>query len=251
MQQNTSAHRRRCVPGPRLGAALAVFVASLTAVAGSVAWLTETGGGNPIRTALPSPTVERFDPKVTSVFTDRDSFLQAVLCRTVSVESFENLNPTNQTNRSEITTPDFTMTTDNPPRLGIWDQRFQGAFATDGIQWVGVEENALVVPQVTTFHFDRPITHFGLYTTDFGDFGTDDLEFANDTGDVAIAARSGQPSGSRQFFGIITSDRSFRTVTLTHSNQGEFYGLDEVTYCWRGRPDTPFARGGSTRVPPG
>jgi hypothetical protein len=215
-----------------------------------VAWLTETGGGTPPPARPPAPKIAAFDPKVTTVFTDEGSFVSGTLCRTITIESFEELPPTNRTDTAAVPVQDFTITTDNPPRLGIWDRRFEAIVATDGIQWIGVEENQLVVPQVTTFTFDRPINHFGLYLMDFGDFGSDNLVFANDLGDEATAALASQPSGNRQFFGIINSSRSFRTVTLTHSNQGEFYGLDEVMYCWRGRPDAPSSRTGSRRVMP-
>ena len=145
---------------------------------------------------------------------------------------------------------DFTITTDNPPQLGIWDKRYQGAFATDGWQWMGIEENLLVVPHVTTLTFDVFINQFGINITDYGDFGSGNLVFANDIGDQATAAFSGQPSGNLQFFGIINSARAFRTVTLTHPVGGEFYGIDEITYCWQGRPDEPSHRQPSGRVVP-
>ena len=169
------------------------------------------------------------------------------LCRTVSLESFESLAATNQIDATSVVLADFTITTDNPPRLGVWDRRSQGAFATHGSQWLGIEENQLVVPQATTLHFDLPINHFGVNITDYGDFGDGNLEFTGDNGDQATAAFSGQPSGNRQFFGIINSARAFRTVTLTHSIEGEFFGIDEITYCWQGAPDTPERRQSSGR----
>ena len=169
---------------------------------------------------VPQPAIENFDPKQTSVFTDKETFLDAVVSRTISLESFEELAATNRIDFSTIAVDGFSITTDNPPQLGIWNRLYQGAFATDGHQWMGVEENELIVPQVTTLSFDSLINHFGFYTTDFGDFGDGNLVFANEVGDEATAAFSGEPSGNRQFFGIINSARAFRTVTLTHSVRG-------------------------------
>jgi hypothetical protein len=229
---------------------LSCCAVSAAAVTGTVSRFTEIGGGTPDRSTSPVPVVEVLDPKTTTVFSDRTAFYDASLCRTIGVESFEDLPVTLQTDTAVLSTAGFTITTDHPPRLGVWDRRFEGIVATDGIQWVGIEENKLIVPQVTTFTFDRPINHFGLYMMDYGDFGSDPLEFANDAGDVATAALAGQPSANRQYFGIINSGRSFRTVTLTHSNQGEFYGIDEVAFCWRGRPDEPISRSGAKRVSP-
>ncbi len=214
------------------------------------AW-TERSGAVPAPAVPPQSAIKSFDPKTTSVFTDRDSFLDTATCRTISLESFEDLAAFNQINSSAISVADFTITTDNPPRLGIWNQRYQGAFATDGNQWMGIEENQLIVPQVTTLSFDVLINHFGLYVTDYGDFGDGNLIFANDAGDEATAAFSGEPSSNRQFFGFINSSKGFRTVTLTHSLAGEFFGVDEIYYCWSaGSPDTPISRRSSGRVVP-
>ena len=214
------------------------------------AW-TETSGAIPAPAVPPQPAIKSFNPKETSVFTDKEAFLDAVTCRTLSLESFENQAAFNQINSSVVSVADFTVTTDNPPRLGIWNQRYQGAFATDGNQWMGIEENQLIVPQVTTLSFDVLINHFGLYVTDYGDFGDGNLIFASDAGDEATAAFSGEPSSNRQFFGIINSSKGFRTVTLTHSLAGEFYGVDEIYYCWAaGPPDAPISRRSSGRVIP-
>ena len=65
-----------------------------------------------------------------------------------------------------------------------------------------------------------------------------------------MAIASGQPSGNHQFFGIINSSTAFRSVTLTHSVAGEFYGIDEIYFCWEGAPDTPLRRQPSKRVTP-
>jgi hypothetical protein len=211
---------------------------------------TETGGATPDPAIPPQPAVRKFNPKGTTVFTDRGAFLDSVSCRTISLESFEDQTPTNAIDASAIQMPDITITTDNPPRLGIWNQRFQGAFATDGVQWMGIEENQLVVPQVTTLAFDSPITHFGVSFTDYGDFGDGNLEFANDIGDQATAALSGEASGNLQFFGIINTARAFRIVTLTHEIAGEFFGVDEIYYCWRGAPEVTINRRSSGRVIP-
>jgi len=209
----------------------------------------ETGGGIPAPVRV-QPTATKIDPKSTTVFSEKQAFLDSILCRSISLESFEDLVATNRIEDSTITVTHFTIATDNPPRLGIWDERYQGAFATDGRQWMGVEENQLITPQTTTLTFDVPINHFGLYMTDYGDFGAGNLEFANDIGDEATAALSGEPSGNRQFFGIINSARAFRTVTLTHPIDGEFYGIDEIYYCWQGAPDAPISRQSPGRVIP-
>jgi len=146
---------------------------------------------------------------------------------------------------------DFTVTTDNPPRLGIWDKRSEGAFATHGSQWMGIEENQGILPQVTTLSFDVLINHFGFSITDYGDFGDGNLIFASDAGDEATAAFSGEPSGNRQFFGIINTGKGFRTITLTHSIRFEFYGVDEIYYCFAsGAPEAPASRHSSGRVIP-
>ena len=230
--------------------AVAMISGNLCAVERGVWGFTETGGGVPAPVSPPQPAAKNFNPKVTTIFTDQQTFLDSVLCRSISLESFEDLPPTNRVELSTVTVADFTITTDNPPRLGVWNERYEGAFATDGSQWVAVEENLLVVPQVTTLTFGVSINHFAVNITDYGDFGSGNLEFANDIGDEATAAFSGEPSGNHQFFGIINSARSFRTVTLTHSIGGEFYGIDEIYYCWDGAPDTPISRHSSGRVIP-
>lgn len=222
----------------------------LAAAASGVAAWTETGNGTPARPVPPQSAVKNFNPKQTTVFTEKETFLDAIICGTVSLESFESLPATNQIDSSTVTVSDFTITTDNPPELGLWNRLYQGAFATHGTQWLGIEESRLVVPQVTTLSFNAPINHFGLYATDFGDFGDGNLVFASDAGDEATAAFSGEPSGNRQFFGIINSAGAFRTVTLTHSIAGEFFGLDEIYYCMQGVPDTPLRRRSSGRVTP-
>ena len=230
--------------------AFAMISERLPAAERGVLGFTETGGGIPAPVSPPHPAVKNFNPKETAVFTDEEAFLASVMCRTISLESFEDLTPTNRIEASTVTVADFTITTDNPPRLGIWNERYQGAFATDGSQWMGIEENLLVVPQVTTLDFDVAINHFAVNITDYGDFGSGNLVFANDVGDEATAAFSGEPSGNHQFFGIINSARSFKTVTLTHSIGGEFYGNDEIYYCWHGAPDSPIRRQPSGRVIP-
>jgi hypothetical protein len=213
--------------------------------------LTELGGGVPAPPAPPPPAVRNIDPEATSVFTDQQAFLDAVTCRTISLESFENVPATNRIDVSELALTDVTITTANPPQLGIWAERFQGAFATHGNQWLGVEENTLVVPHQITLSFASLINHFGVNVTDFGDFGSGNLEFTNDIGDQATAAFSGQPSGNLQFFGIINSSRAFRTVTLSNPIAGEFFGIDEVYYCWHGRPDASGSRRSTGRITPG
>ena len=126
------------------------------------AW-TETSGAIPAPAVPPQPAIKSFNPKETSVFTDKDTFLDAVTCSTISLESFEDLGASNQINASVVSVADFTITTDNPPRLGIWDRRSPGgAFATHGIKWMGIEENQLIVPQITTLSFDVLITHFAI-----------------------------------------------------------------------------------------
>lgn len=213
--------------------------------------LTEAEGGAPAPAADPNPTPERYDPKSTFTFTDQDAFLDASWCVTVAMESFEGVAATNQTNQVSIVVPGFTVTTDNPPRLGIWDRRFQDASASDGTHWLGVNENQLIVPQLTTFTFTAPINHFGINFSDYGDFGGGDLIYSDDAGTVATAAVSGRPSGNRQFFGIITRHTQFTTVTLIHGVPGEFYGIDEVSYCLATTAPYPLVRRPSGRQVPG
>ena len=227
----------------------AMAIAAVAIGHGLSSW-TETGGGTPAPPRPPRAAVKLFNPETTTIYADQDEFLAAVSCRTVSLESFEEVNATGIRDTSTLVLDDIVITTDNPPQLGVWDERFQGAYATDGEQWVGIEEHALVTPHVTTLTFDVMITHLGINTTDFGDFGDSNLEFANEIGDVATAAFSGQPSGNHQFFGIINTARAFRTVTLTHSAGGEFYGIDEISYCWGGRPDAAQSRRSAGRVSP-
>ena len=209
--------------------------------------LTEAEGGTPAPAPDPNPPIRLFDLKSTFTYTNQDAFLAAVWCVTVPMESFEELAPTNQTNQVSVTVPDFTVTTDNPPRLGIWDQRFQDASASDGDQWLGVNENLLVVPQVTTFTFNEPINHFGINFSDYGDFGGSNLIYSDDADNVATAAFSGRPNGNRQFFGIITRHTQFTTVSLVHSVPGEFFGVDEIYYCLEDTPPFPLVRRPSGR----
>lgn len=229
------------------GCAMAVAVVAFGH--GLTGW-TETGGGTPAPPRPPRAAVKSFNTDTTTTFTDQQSFLDSVTCRTVSLESFEGVEARNAIDTSTLSLAGITITTSNPPQLGIWNRSYQGAFATDGFQWLGVEENSLVVPHTTTLTFDLPINQFGVYFTDYGDFGDGNLEFANDAGEQATAAFSGQPSGNRQFFGIINSSRGFRTVTLTHPIGGEFYGIDEITTCFDPSVDEPATRSPSGRVTP-
>ena len=212
--------------------------------------LTEAEGGTPAPAPDPSPTADGYDPKSTFTFTNQDVFLDAAWCVTVPTESFEGLTATNQSNQVSITVPGFTVTTDHPPRLGIWDQRFQDASASDGTHWLGVNENQLVVPQETTFTFTAPINHFGIKISDYGDFGGGDLVYFDGAGTIATAAVSGRPSGNRQFFGIITRHTQFTTVTLLHGVAGEFYGIDEVSYCFADYPPHDPVRRPTKRLVP-
>jgi len=213
--------------------------------------LTEVDGGTPAPALDPNPTLERFDPKSTFTFTDQAAFLEASWCITVPMESFEAVAATNQSNQSSITVSGFTVTTDHPPRLGIWDRRFQNASASDGSQWLGVNENQLVVPQQTTFTFTAPINHFGIHFADYGDFGGGDLIYSDNAGTIATAAFSGRPSGNRQFFGVITRHSEVTVVTLVHAVPGEFYGIDEVSYCLATAPPWPQVRRPADRLTPG
>jgi len=213
--------------------------------------LTEAEGGTPAPAPDPNPPVKRYDPKSTFTFTDQDAFLGASWCATVPTESFEDLAATNHPTQVSITVPGFTVTTDHPPRLGIWDQRFSDASASDGVHWMGVNENLQVVPQVTTFTFTAPINHFGVKLSDYGDFGAGDLIYSDNAGTIATAAFSGWPSGNRQFFGIITRHTQFTIVTLIHGLAGEFYGIDEVSYCSADYPPYDPVRRPTKRLTPG
>ena len=83
----------------------------------SVSGRTEVEGGTPAPAADPTGPIKRYDPKSTSTFTDYDSFAAATWCVTVPVESFEELEATNQTDQESVAVPGFTITTDTPPRL--------------------------------------------------------------------------------------------------------------------------------------
>lgn len=232
-----------------LGSSLFLISADLGASDRTARSWTETSGATPAPVVSPQPAVKSVNTKTTSIYTDEESFLEAVACNTISLESFETLTATNRIGAPTISAGHVTVATDNPPRLGIWNSRFQGAFATHGEQWMGIEENQLIVPQVTTLSFDVLINHFSIYVTDYGDYGDGNLIFANDAGDEVTAAFSGQPSGNRQFFGIINSGAGFRTVTLTHEIEGEFYGVDEIYFCFSpGAPETMSSRRSSDRV---
>lgn len=242
---------RRCLLSVLLGSTLFLTAADLGAADSSNRSWTETSGATPPPAVSPQPAVKSFNTKTTSIYTEKEAFLEASTCSTISLESFETLTATNQIGASTVSTDHVTITTDNPPRLGIWNARYQGAFATDGSQWMGIEENQLITPQVTTLSFDVLINHFSIYVTDYGDFGDGNLIFANDAGDEATAALSGEPSGNRQFFGIINSGAGFRTVTLTHEIAGEFFGVDEIYFCFSpGAPGTTSSRQSTDRVVP-
>jgi hypothetical protein len=238
---------------------LVLYVCLVTALAGAYLSsptaterpLTEAEGGVPAPAVAPSPPSERYGTKSTFSFTDQDAFLAATWCVTVPTESFEDLEATNQPDQDSIIVPGFTVTTDNPPRLGIWNRRFQDASASDGAQWLGIDENRLIVPQITTFTFNQPINHFGAKFSDYGDFGDSNLMYADDAGTVATAAFSGRPSGNRQFFGIIALHASFTAVRLLHFTPGEFYGVDEVSYCYADHPPYDPIRRPIKRLRPG
>jgi len=235
----------------RIGSCLVIAVlVSLQPQAGDRP-LTEAEGGLPAPAEDPRPPIKRFDPKSTFTFTDQDAFLAAAWCVTVPMESFEDLQATNQSDQDSISVTDFTVTTDNPPRLGIWDRRFQDASASDGTQWLGVNENQLLVPQITTITFAAPINHFGINFSDYGDFGGSNLIYSDSAGNLATAAFSGRPSGNRQFFGIITRHTQFVTVTLVHFVAGEFYGIDEISYCFADSPPYDPIRRPTKRLRPG
>ena len=67
--------------------------------------LTEVDGGTPAPALDPNPTLERFDPKATFIFTDQAAGLEASRCITVPMESSEAVAATNQSNQSSITVP--------------------------------------------------------------------------------------------------------------------------------------------------
>jgi len=229
---------------------MTVVIAVVAALGWSASFLTETGGGTPAPPRPPRAAVKNFNTDTTTIFTDQQIFLEAATCRTVSLESFEGVAARNTIDTSTLALAGITITTSNPPQLGVWNRLYQGAYATDGFQWLGVEENSLIVPHTTTLTFDLPINQFGIHFTDYGDFGDGNLEFANDAGEQATAAFSGQPSGNRQFFGIINSSRAFRTVTLINPIAGEFFGIDEITYCFDPSFDETASRSTSGRVTP-
>jgi hypothetical protein len=114
-----------------------------------------------------------------------------------------------------------------------------------------VNENQLIVPQQTTFTFTAPINHFGIKLSDYGDFGAGDLVYFDSAGTMATAAFSGRPSGNRQFFGIITRHTQFTTVSLIHGLAGEFFGIDEVSYCFADYPPYDPVRRPTKRLTPG
>ena len=106
---------------PRLLTALCVVSiplvsADLRAVERHASAWTETSGAVPAPAVPPQPAIKSFNPKETSVFTDKESFLDAAACRTISLESFEDLAAFNQINSTAVSVADFTVTTDNPPR---------------------------------------------------------------------------------------------------------------------------------------
>lgn len=227
-----------------------ISISAIIATGSGVSAFTERGGGLPAPPRPAKSAVRDINPETTTVFTDQSVFLDSVSCRTLYLESFETTEASNQINLSGLTLDKIAVSTGNPPQIGVWNRQYQGAFATHGNQWLGIEEASLVVPHVTTLTFDRPINHFSVNITDFGDFGGGNLIFANDIGDEATAAFSGQASGNHQFFGIINTARGFRIVTLSHNIGGEFYGIDEVTFCFQGRPNTAQNRRPSGRVIP-
>ncbi len=169
-----------------------------------------------------------------TTFTDEAAFLASAACDTMLTISFEDQAATNATTLSNLLIPFPTvgLSTNNPPQMGVWDMPSVGAFATDGSNWLGIDESAFLTPMTTTFIFKEGKDHIGINFTDYGDFGGGNLTFTNDIGDVATAAVSGLPDGNSQFFGLINLDNGFTSVTFSHDIGGEFYGIDEIYTCF-------------------
>jgi hypothetical protein len=163
-------------------------------------------------------------------FTDRLEFIDSATNAGImlGLESFEEFTATNSIDQTTLVADDFTITTDSPPDLGVYDAPASwGAFATDGIKFVGYQS---AVDEAVHFSYNSPIHAWGLDITDIGDFGTGELTFSNDVGDFFTVFVTPGSNGNQIFFGVINPDFAFTHVMLTNTVAGEAFGFDAVAY---------------------
>jgi hypothetical protein len=161
------------------------------------------------------------------VFTDEADFIDAA--HSLSFESFENLNATNNRGLFEVEVSDFSVLQENN-RMGVWDTPFAGLQATDGDNYIFAGQADSASPDSTTFSFDTPINSFGVTLTDPLD-GGGILIARTEQGQELTIATGTLPDGSEVFWGII-SEQLFTSISFSLENSaiGDAYGLDEIYY---------------------
>ena len=160
-------------------------------------------------------------------YTDQATFLAQL--QPPSFEGFESHVPGAATN--SISAAGFTMTSAS---LQIRDTPLAGSFATEGQQfarWDSTSDGNLV------FDFDDPIRAFGVTITDPVDNPAATLSLTTSAGDGFPSFLSNLPDGQARFFGIISDDSTFDTVTFI-SNFPDGMGFDEVYFVQVPEPAT-------------
>lgn len=99
---------------------------------------------------------------------------------------------------------------------------YAGAFPISGDQFWFVAYPP--VPHAVTFA--GPQSAFGFYATDVGDFGGQIVLTFDDAWQETVPSIIGAPSGGVLFFGIISSERPFTSVSFTHTVNYDGVGYD-------------------------
>ena len=161
-----------------------------------------------------------------TTFSDETAFLAAA--GTCKLESFEGLTP--GVPADSFTLTDFTMMALLPshsPALDVYPGPYLGAYATDGIQWIGYQSDTNEKLQL---NFSSPIHSFGINLTDWGDWATGSLIFSDNAGDSFTVATTPRADGNHLFCGIVNTDMAFTSVELLNQPSIMFFGVDEVYY---------------------
>lgn len=187
--------------------------------------------------SLASASVQHYDNEI--------SFLAAASQYVMKMESFEQLPVDNHPGVLAVDSlpciyptlalPDFTLVAESET-LSVADlDRVAGMHATDAAQYVihyyGTHEISM---HQLDFMFEVPIYAFGVNVADWGDVANKNplggnLEFNNNTGYEHVIASAPRPSDNDLFFGIV-SETPFTRATLTHTQIGDSYSIDETYY---------------------
>jgi hypothetical protein len=183
-------------------------------------------------------------------YTNESTFRAATPSHNPPVQSFESANATNTSLLTSLSpgqgAAPFTITSQQSGvTFGVYDQKdVFGAHATDGDKHI-VTSGSEGISQTYSinFHFDVPVSSFGLWVTDFGDqaYGADLLLGATFVGGAGQAFTidhvGGTPNANanQQFFGVISNGPKFTDFQLVVTRDA--IGFDEVYYDTENVPE--------------